>query len=155
MYENNPDLDFFYPSEGTNLYVDAMCIPKCSQNKSAAEMYINFMCMKEAAVANAEYTYYASPNSAVKNDAEYIDYMNSIKDNGYETMYGTENVKATPYRNMTGEDLARINNLWEELKSDISVSPVIITLCAVIVVLIATLVTVSVVRKRMRRRFYA
>ena len=156
MYENNEDLDFFYPSEGTNLYVDAMCIPKCTQNKTAAEMYINFMCMEEAAIANAEYTYYASPNDAVRNDPEYVEYMNSIKDDGYDIMYDAEIMKkATPYRNLTGEDLALINNLWEELKSDISVSPVIIALCAVIVVSIATLVTVSIVRKRIRRRFYA
>ena len=154
MYENNEDLDFYYPSEGTNLYVDAMCIPKCTQNKTAAEMYINFMCSKDAAVANAEYTYYASPNDAVKNDPEYVEYMNSIKEDGFEIMYNTENVNATPYRNLTGEDLALINNLWEELKSDISISPVIYTLCIVIVVAIATFVTVSVVKKRMRRKFY-
>ena len=37
MYEENPDLEFFYPAEGTNLYVDAMCIPTCAKNKLIAE----------------------------------------------------------------------------------------------------------------------
>ena len=33
MYEENEDLEFYYPAEGTNLYIDAMCIPKISKNK--------------------------------------------------------------------------------------------------------------------------
>ena len=33
MYEENEDLEFYYPSEGTNLYVDAMCIPTSAKNK--------------------------------------------------------------------------------------------------------------------------
>ena len=54
MYENNSDLEFFYPEEGTNLYVDAMCIPKSSKNKELAERYNNSMRMEEPAIANAE-----------------------------------------------------------------------------------------------------
>ena len=133
MYEENEDLEFYYPSEGTNLYVDAMCIPKTSKNKTVAERYINFMLSKEPAIANAEYTYYASPNSLVREDPEYIEYMNSIKDDAYEKMYDTDHVKTQAYANLPGEQLAMINNLWEELKSDISVSPTIYVICAVIV----------------------
>lgn len=44
MQENNPDLAFALPREGTNLYVDAMCIPKGAENKENAEKFINFMC---------------------------------------------------------------------------------------------------------------
>lgn len=155
MYENNSDLEFYYPSEGTNLYFDAMCIPKCSKNKTAAERYINYMCMKEPAVANAEYTYYASPNTLVREDADYIDYMNDIKDNGYELMYNTKDVCATAYKNLTNEKLALINELWEELKSDISVSPTIYVICIVIVVLIAFFVIFSLTKKRLRRKMYS
>ncbi|MBR2335223.1 MAG: spermidine/putrescine ABC transporter substrate-binding protein, partial [Clostridia bacterium] len=59
MYENNENLDFFYPEEGTNLYIDAMCIPKTSENKLIAERYINFMLSVDEnygapAIANAE-----------------------------------------------------------------------------------------------------
>jgi spermidine/putrescine transport system substrate-binding protein len=153
MYENNEDLEFFYPSEGTNLYVDAMCIPKCSQNKTVAERYINYMCMIEAAIPNAEYTYYASPLTTVREDPDYIAYMNDIKDNGYDLMYGT-NVKATPYMNLGGERLALINNLWEDLKADIKVSPTIYALCAVIIVLLVFMGVFFGVRKRIRRKMY-
>ena len=153
MYENNNDLEFFYPKEGTNLYVDAMCIPKNSQNKLIAERYINFMLSEEPAIANAEYTYYASPNKLVRENAEYIEYMAEIKDDAYEKMYGTDNVKATAYVNLTTEKLKLINNLWEELKSDIEVSPTIYVMCAVI---IGALVFIGIflgIRKKVRNNY--
>ncbi len=154
MYENNEDLEFYYPQEGTNLYVDAMCIPKTSQHKTVAERYINFMLSEEAAIANAEYTYYASPNRLVKENPEYIAYMGEIKEDAYEKMYGTEGVKATAYVNLTDEKLALINTLWEELKSDIQVSPTIYLLCGAILAVLAGFGIFYAVRKRIRRRYY-
>lgn len=61
MMADNPDLALFLPEEGTNLYIDAMCIPKGCRNREAAEMFINFMCETEVALANAEYICYSSP----------------------------------------------------------------------------------------------
>lgn len=64
MIEDNPDLTYCIPEEGTNRFVDAMCIPTTAKNKEAAEMYINFLCEAEIALANCEYTGYSTPNSA-------------------------------------------------------------------------------------------
>lgn len=63
MMDNNPDLKYCLPEEGSNLFVDAMCIPTCCQNKEYAELFINFMCDPEVALANAEYIGYGTPNS--------------------------------------------------------------------------------------------
>lgn len=150
MYENNEDLGFFYPKEGTNLYMDAMCIPKSSRNKLIAERYIDFMLREEPAVANAEYTYYASPNRLVRENQEYIDYMNDIKDGGFDLMYDTGSIPTSSYRNLTGEKLILINNLWEELKSDISVSAGIYIICGVIVGSLAGIGIFFAVRKKKR-----
>ena len=49
--------------------------PSCAENKELAEIFINYMLSEEPAVANAEYTYYASPNSVVYNSASYIEEM--------------------------------------------------------------------------------
>lgn len=152
MYENNSDLEFFYPEEGTNLYVDAMCIPKTSQNKEIAEWYIDFMLSEEAAVANAEYTYYASPNLAVRENEEYIDYMNEIKEGGYELMYGTDSVKTSSYTNLDGKTLALINSLWEELKSDMEVGWPIYAICAVIISVMVGVGLFLFIRKKKRER---
>lgn len=61
MIEENPDLAFAVPKEGTNYFVDAMCIPAESRYKEAAEMYINFMCETEVAVENSLYIGYSTP----------------------------------------------------------------------------------------------
>ena len=153
MYENNEDLEFFYPAEGTNLYVDAMCIPKTSQNKEIAERYIDFMLTEAPAVANAEYTYYASPNTAVRENAEYIDYMNEIKEGGYDLMYNTDAVETSSYKNLDGEKLIMLNELWEELKSDIEVGLPIYIICAVILAVLIGGGTFLGVRKRIRDKY--
>ena len=63
MMDDNEDLDFVIPDEGTNLYIDAMCIPDGAPHKEAAEMYINYMCETEVALANCEYTCYSTPHT--------------------------------------------------------------------------------------------
>ncbi len=63
MMADNPDLAFAVPAEGTNLFYDAMCIPKTSKNQEAAELYINFMCETLVALKNTEYIGYATPHS--------------------------------------------------------------------------------------------
>ncbi len=173
MYENNEDLDFFYPEEGTNLYVDAMCIPKTSENKLVAERYIDFMLMVDEdfneeffdymesqgvdfyspAVANAEYTYYASPNQKVVDDEGYRESMNSIKEDAFDKMYALDKVEATYYENLTSEKLVLINELWEELKSDIDVSPVIIIICVAIVGSLAAGAIFFGLRKKYRNNY--
>ena len=62
MIEENPDLAFCSPKEGTNLFVDAMCIPKGAENKENAEAFINFMCKPEIMVRNADVTGYCVPS---------------------------------------------------------------------------------------------
>lgn len=66
MVENNPDLAFCFPSQGTNRFVDSMCIPKGASNKANAEAFINFMCSTEAGLANCEAIGYSTPLLSVQ-----------------------------------------------------------------------------------------
>lgn len=61
--DGNENIGFFVPHQGTNLFVDAMCVMKNSKNKEAAEQYINFMCRTDVATANAEYICYSTPHT--------------------------------------------------------------------------------------------
>ncbi len=63
MMDNNDALSYCLPEEGSNLFVDAMCIPSTCKNKENAELFINFMCEPEIAAANAEYITYGTPNT--------------------------------------------------------------------------------------------
>ncbi|NLW79500.1 MAG: ABC transporter substrate-binding protein [Ruminococcaceae bacterium] len=61
MIAENPDLAFAVPKEGTNYFVDAMCVPVDSANKEAAEMYINFLCETQVAMENSLFIGYSTP----------------------------------------------------------------------------------------------
>jgi len=113
----NVDLKFYYP-ERTNYFVDAMCIPSCCQNKELAERFINYMLSPEPAIANAEFIYYASPNSAVYTDEGYIDEMG---EEAMEILYpDVENFSKLyneyAYRGLDQATLDYVNSLWETLK---------------------------------------
>ena len=151
MYEENEDLEFYYPKEGTNFYVDAFCVPYNSQNPEIAEEYINFMLSEEPAVANAEATYYASPNSTVIESDEYKEYMNSIKDDAFEILYGSEDVTTSTYKNLSADGLSQMNDLWEELKVESSIGVGIYIFCGVIIAVIVGFTVFFLVRKRIRR----
>ncbi len=153
MYENNEDLEFFYPKEGTNLYVDAMCVPKSSENKDIAESYINFLLGEEAAVENAMYTYYASPNRLVVENSDYKTYMNDIKDDAFDKMYDTS-VPATYYESLTEEKQVILNSLWEELKADIDIGISIYIICGIIIVALITMYITYSVKKRLKKKLY-
>lgn len=67
LVDSNPEIGFAIPTKnGTNFFVDAMCIPSTAQNKAAAEAYINFLCNPEIAAANVSYIGYSTPESAAK-----------------------------------------------------------------------------------------
>ncbi len=155
MYEDNEDLAFFYPREGTNIYVDAMCIPTSSKNPELAMAYINFMCSEDIAVANAEYHYYASPNSLVLENAEYREYMSDIHPDAMEILYDSvDDVKSQAYMNLTAEKQARLNTLWEELKVESRIGRGIYVLCGVIVAALAAYAVHSFLRRRRWAKLY-
>ncbi|MBN2851260.1 MAG: ABC transporter substrate-binding protein [Clostridia bacterium] len=59
----NPDLEYVIPKEGSNIWVDAMVIPENSENKEAAELFINFMTRTDIALMNAEWVGYNTPQT--------------------------------------------------------------------------------------------
>ncbi|NLS85217.1 MAG: ABC transporter substrate-binding protein [Ruminococcaceae bacterium] len=112
MMQDNPDLGMFIPQEGSNLYIDAMCIPKTSKNKQAAEMFINFMCETSIALANAEYICYSSPQIEVPAllDEEYS--QNPM-------MYPDEDMlsRCTTYSVLSDEINSAMDLAWSEVRS--------------------------------------
>lgn len=62
--DGNEDIGYFVPHQGTNLFVDAMCVLSTTKHQAEAEKYINFMCRTDVATANAEYICYSTPHTA-------------------------------------------------------------------------------------------
>lgn len=113
MIEDNPDIGFVVPSEGTNLFVDAMCIPKDAKHKTEAEKYINFLCETEIAIANAEYIGYSTPHTEALNglDPEIANNPN---------FYPPENVinKTEVFITLPDATNKKLDDLWVKLKTE-------------------------------------
>ena len=155
MYEDNEDLSFYHPEEGTNIFVDVMCVPKNAGHKDLAIEYINFMLSEEIAVANAEYICYASPNKLVRENEEYIEYMTEeVHEDAMEILYGVfedeEYIdKMQYYHSLPAKTLGLMNDLWEDLKLQSNISTSIYIICIVIVVaLVAIFVIRFIINKR-------
>ncbi len=118
MIAENPDLAFAVPEEGTNLFVDSMCIPKGAKNKEAAEMFINFMCEPKVGVYNCYYIGYSTPSATVR---EYLD-AEIVED---PIAYPAQDVldKAEVYLALPDATTKLIDNLWTEVLGTTGSSP--------------------------------
>lgn len=120
MLENNEDLAFVIPEEGSNWFVDAMCVLKSSQHKDEAEEWINFIASTDANLANMDYIWYASPNAeALEEYPAYYQEVNAeeLDPELYEIMAPSEETLARCelYKNLPKATLRLYDSLWTRL----------------------------------------
>lgn len=171
MAADNEDLRFYYPREGTNYFVDAMCIPKTSQNQEVAHEYINYMIGLEAATANALYIGYASPNSAVTESEYYAEMLSYNYDtdaiSAWDILYGKtkDEANANYSYNPAYEDYykdsesgidvqSHVTALWESLKTENSTELWIHVTSISIVAGVLGFAIYSVYIRKKRSKFY-
>jgi spermidine/putrescine-binding protein len=113
--DENVDLQMFAPESGTNVYIDAMVIPKNCKNVDLAYNWINFMNRHENALANSIEVGYTSPFTSVceeitREDSENGEYAD------YADYYNLEyNPKNEVYR-FDSQLKIKINDFWVKLK---------------------------------------
>lgn len=132
ILEDNEDLDFVVPKSGTNLFVDAMCIPSSAKQKEAAEMYINFMCEPDIAFANIDYICYSTPHSGAYEmlDDEVKESHVSYPDSQFIAD------KTTVFVNLSDEANDLMKDLWTEMKSETANKwfvPIFLVVCLLII----------------------
>ena len=119
MIDENPNLDFCIPKEGTNKFVDAACVPTAAKNKEAAEMYINFLNEIQVAYANCDYLCYSTPHTGV-----YSLFDDEIKANPLRCPPDDYlNEKTEVFINLSDETNAYTQELWNQIKIEKSKSP--------------------------------
>ena len=144
MAEENPDLAFYFPEEGFNLFIDAMCIPKGCQNKEAAEAYINFLCDPEISGENLDYLGYSTPISEAK---QYMDPDVAASEIAYPTEETLSNGRA--FINLSAETSQLTDSLWLQVKTQGGVDTyAIVCMCAVAVLLTAYFIIHGVRKKK-------
>ncbi len=114
------DLAFVVPEEGSNWFMDAMCVLKDAPHKAEAEAWINFIASTEANLANMDFIWYASPNAQAL--AEYPAYYEELyeeplPEETYEIMAAPQEVldRCEAYVSLPPETRALYNALWTEL----------------------------------------
>ena len=144
MIADNPDLAFAIPKEGTNYFVDALCVPKDSQNKEAAEMFINFMCETQVALATTEYIGYSSPQ------VESIELLSDEMKNSPISYPSAEVLATTETFNVLPDEMNKaMDEAWSQVKSSSETGN---SWILPIVLIFAILVVVFMyVRKKMKR----
>lgn len=116
----NEDLAFVIPEEGSNWFVDAMCILKDAPHQEEAEEWINFLTSTQASLANMDYIRYASPNrEALEQYPAYYEaqYGEPLDEERYAIMAAPQEVldRCETYVNLPQETLKLYNDLWIEL----------------------------------------
>lgn len=89
VLDENEDMSFYMPSQGTNIWCDAMVIPQNAENPKLAHEFINYMLTYEAAFDNTETVGYTSPNTEVfeemtSSEDLYADNAAYLPRSGYE-----------------------------------------------------------------------
>jgi len=107
----NQDLTYVVPKEGSNIWVDAMVIPKGSKNKANAEAFINFMSRPDVAKLNCEAIWYSTPNAGA------VELMGDTYINNPVMNPATEVVERCEYFNDIQDFIEIYNALWLDIKS--------------------------------------
>lgn len=111
MSEVNENLEYVLPKEGTNMFVDAIVIPKTAQNIENAHAYIDFLCRPDISALNAEYIGYSTPISEAR---ELL--PEEIRDS--EIAYpAEEDTKNTEMFNDPSDIIDVYSRIWTELKA--------------------------------------
>ena len=149
LVEENDSIGFAIPTEeGTNFFVDAMCIPEGSQHKAEAEAYINFLCDPEIAAANMEYVGYSTPESSAKELMDEEITSNPIYYPPQEIIDNSEVFLSLP-----SDINEKIDKLWVEVKmgSSGSTYTLIAVLAGFLLLYIVIVITKTMKRRRMNR----
>ena len=112
VMSENEDMGFYMPETGTNIWSDAMVIPKNAENPELAHAFIDYVCTYEASMDNSSYVGYTSPNKEVMDElsGEGGDYEGI---NAYIPRSGNDNDEVFKY----DENIrAIIADLWSRVK---------------------------------------
>ncbi len=114
ILSQNEDMGYFVPNEGTNLWSDAMVIPKNAENPKLANEFINYILTHDASYSNSSTVGYASSNDEVlkemsSEDGEYFENEAYMPRTGYEydeIFHDNETMRV------------KLSELWSKVKAE-------------------------------------
>ena len=114
ILQENPNMAFAIPKEGTNLWIDGWVITKDAQNVDNAHKFIDFMCRPDIAAKNFDHLGYSTPNTGARELVEDEELKNSpIAFPSPEVYKGQET-----YKYLGNQMDEYYNSLWMKVKVD-------------------------------------
>ena len=112
VMSENENMGFYMPKSGTNLWSDAMVIPKNAKNPKLANEFIRYITSYDAAMDNSSYVGYTSPNKEVMEElgGKGGDYDGI---NAYTPRAGYDKDEVFQYDEITRKIIA---DLWSRVK---------------------------------------
>lgn len=111
--QENPDLDYVIPKEGTNIWIDSWVIPKNAKNVENAGAFINFLCRPDIAKMNFDYITYSIPNTAGRDLIE----DESLRNSPIAFPDDSKLENCETFQFLGDDNDALYNRLWREIKS--------------------------------------
>lgn len=108
--QQNPDLGFIFPKEGSTMWMDNIVILKSAQNKDLAYEFVNFLLRADVAKRNAEYVQYPTPNKTA------FELMDEATKQNKLIYLENEYLDKCQMIRFLGDDVIKINDLFEEIK---------------------------------------
>lgn len=111
--DENDNLDYSVPEEGSNLWIDSWFVPKTCKNQDAVMQFLNFICRDDIAETNFEYVQYASPiKSVVENQDADVKANEAINPS-------SDTIKRCEIYTALDDDSTKLySSLWQELLSN-------------------------------------
>lgn len=155
MLEDNPDLGFFFPEEGFNLFIDCMMIPANAEHKAEAEAYINFLLEPSVCGENLDYLGYSATEEAAK---EYMDPEMADNEIAYPSSETLSRSEAFLY--LSTETNQIMDALWLDVKTgDSGNTTVMMTVTLAVIVLALAILLIHSIRKKRKKarrcRYYS
>lgn len=110
----NSDLNYVVPKEGSNVWVDNLCVLESSKHKDAAMEFINYLCEPEVAAANSKYIGYTTPNEKAKELMAEDEEMAAMLENPAYIMKN-EYYDRCEYYKYLGDSLKIYNDVWTKV----------------------------------------
>lgn len=145
LVDNSDNIAFAVPEEGTNFFVDSMCVPKTARHKREAEEYINFLCDPEISGANMDYVGYSTPETAAR---EYLD--PEVAESPMHYPSAETVAKAQIFVNLPSETSKLVDSLWAEVKMGGPGESAV--LIAIILGFLAVYIAIIVYKRRKKKR---
>lgn len=107
----NDKLAYVVPDEGSNIWIDGMCIPKGAKNKENAEKFINFMCRADIARMNMDEIGYCTPVQAV------VDGMSAEEKSNHVWNPTQDEISRCEIFRDLGDAVMDYEDMWLEIKA--------------------------------------